>query len=287
MASAVNPVAGAAVTEGASPAPAGSQGTPAVNLPASPAGPGSDGASPASSPAESHGMRQLREQYETTKGELSQWSQLGKREEVASSHQAYVQQRNAVLDLGRELGYTDDDILASFRDDPIGTYRVLFTRQAELEQNPNQPPPDINKAIKQALERELKPFRDEQEKAAVQKTSNICDSEFERCMKEDYPDGLPDDTASLLYDMAFEMLSYDKDAMSRIKGQGKVADFTAYYKKANERLLKAFTAWGSHQQKRAGKPGQSAAPPNASNFKKPTLQEMIDGSYDFGYGKPA
>lgn len=216
-------------------------------------------------------MRQLREQYETVKGNLTEWEKLGKREDVSQAFQIYQAQRTQALEICQELGYDDKDVLAAFAKDPAGTIAFLRAKQAEGA------PQDVNRLVKSQLDKELKPFREERERQISEQASNRYDAEWDRLYKAAYPQGLPEDVASFLYDVTTEMLSYDNDALQRLRAEGKVSDIAKYFNQAKEKLLKVFTAWGTHEQKQAtGKPATQQG-----EKKKPSLEEMIDGSYDF------
>jgi hypothetical protein len=221
-------------------------------------------------------MRQLREQYESTKGELSKWTELGEHEEVSTALKHYSAQRNMALEIGTELGYDEEEILDAFNSDPYRTITFLQGKQAESAPAENDRPkldPETRRKLEEH-DKLLKDFKSERAQAKIEKASNLYDAEYHRLYKEAFPDGVPDDVASFLYDITTEMLSYDPKALDRIRDEGKVSDVAKYFNQARERWLKAVNAWGAHQLKRTGGRGlkEQAGEPE----KKITLDDIIE-----------
>src|SRR5262245_61449037 len=145
---ALEPSAGAT---GASPSPQAPPADPGV----SPT-PGRDGASPAPSP-ESPNLRQLREQYESVKGQLEPWTRLNATpDEVAQQIATYSKMHGDAQELGRLLGYAADEIQQAFAQNPAQTLAFLYQ---QAQQRQSQPPnvTDLRQEMRRMVEDGMKP----------------------------------------------------------------------------------------------------------------------------------
>jgi hypothetical protein len=263
MGSVTIPVAAPADAVGAPPAPTG---PPADTTPSPGAQQGSGAPPPGASP-ESPNLRQLREQYETTKGELSEWSKLGSREEVAAAKEAYTNLQTQALEVGKTLGYNEQDIIDSFKSDPNGTIRFLINKQAEADKNPDA---QFEKKFLTRAE-----YEKAQESVKIEKAGMTYDSEFDRLYKDAFPDGLPPDVQKHLYDIAWVTFTNDRAALDRLVKEGKISDIAKIFAKARETLVKVGTSWNEHERKRVGGKTGEAQPVKAP-AKRLTLDEIAE-----------
>jgi hypothetical protein len=273
MSTAVN----AAVTagSGAPPAPSASPVIPAESAP-SPGAPGSGAGSPPASP-ESGNIKQLREQYETTKGKLESWDKLGKFDEVSHAYQVYTAKRTECIELGKQLGYDEQEILDSFKENPDHTIAFLQQRQtANSAADPNQ-------SIKQELDKRLKPFEQEREQRRLDEANQLYERTAATEIDKLYPsdkDGKPTisaDERDALQMVATEMFKQDPEAMKLLLTE-KTSSIAKHIDAAKQWLDKYFLS-RTQRESRGISPGQNPTPDPKG--KKPTLQEMIDGDFDF------
>jgi hypothetical protein len=275
MATNLNPAAVAAGS-GASPAPAGSGIT--AEIPASPAGQqGSGAGSPPASP-ESGNIKQLREQYETTKGKLEPWEKLGKYEEVSQVWQSINSFKSEVVEIGKELGYDDAEILESFQKDPYGTRAFLQQRQAEGK-------PDGAPDLEKLVDKKLKPVLQREQQRQLDESQFRYEKAFAENMETLFPskDGqatVTTEEREILHEVATEMFKYDAEAMNALH-QGKTSFVARHLDAAKQFLDKYYLARTKREQNGAGggNPNPEIIDPKKG---RPTLDQMISGEHDFG-----
>lgn len=224
---------------------------PSADSAASPAA-ASVAASAAASP-ESPNIKQLREQYETTKTKLEPWEknfQGVKPEDVAVAHTAFSQMNKEALELGSTLGYDANEVRQFMRTDPVAVLNHLRQKAADSQKGPVSPA-DIRKMVEQAANERLKPFEQERERHTIATAMQKFDGEFDRLVAETYKDGLPDEAREALKEMCNAMTGEDAEACKALRA-GKVVGVQKHFAAANARIQKIFTAMLAQERKRTG-----------------------------------
>jgi hypothetical protein len=239
---------------GGSPPP---QAAPAVSAP--PAGNGSAAAPPAASPDQSEGFKQLRGQYETTKAERDRWAGLGNYDDVSKVYQAHSQRISKAVEMGKALGYEEARIRQAMEDDPKGTIDFLNQKFQQPTQTSRE---DMNRQLKEMLEAEVKPIRQQLDDRANQDAENLYHGERDRLLKSEFPDGLPDSAREMLFEILDSLVSQDSAALGRLKFQKQTSDVARHFATAKTTLLKRFNDYEGFQRKREPIPGGKKADPN-------------------------
>jgi hypothetical protein len=265
-------------TQTAPVASAGSTGSPtqaaiAVADNALSPGAGSGEASPVSSP-ESGNIKQLREQYETLKGQLEPYSKLGKVEDLQFHSTVAGKITQSAVELGAELGYAEEEIRASLATDPQGTIDFLRTKQAEATANGGQP--DIKKLLDKELSQRLQPFEQEREQRLIEKAHTTFDSAFEAQIAELYKDEQPtSDEMDELYERTFRMLERDQEMVKQLK-EGKSSGVAKLVQAAKTSFDKAYLARSARESKGIKPPAPQG---NGQGSAKVSLDDMIQGNF--------
>lgn len=260
------PVNSPAVTP-APPAGPGAQNTPADNG-ASPA-PGSAAPSPGASPQDSPNIRQLREQYETLKGQHEPWQRLNaKPEEVQQRLAVFQNIEREALELGEQLGYDAAEVKEFLGKDPVQVLAHL-RQQAQSAQPKTLSPQELKKQLDRLVEDRLKPITEREEARLVKEAAFKFDGEFDRLFKDNFKDGLPDEAREAIYEMVGQMVGDDAAACKRLKFEGQVSDVAKYFDQAKTRFLKVMNSYVQHERKRTG-----TGDPQVPNGQKPSSTRM-------------
>lgn len=248
--------------------------TPSAVPGASPA-PGSSVAPPATSPGNDGNVRQLREQYETTKQKLEPWERLGfKPEDAQRSHQTYTKIVTEVTNLGTQLGYTSEEIQQAMETDPAGTLAALRQMAKQPESDKPLTRAEIERLADQRAKDALKPFQQEREQRLDKEAETRFDGEFDRQFKTSFPNGLPDSSREALSGLAWQLVSDNKEGYGALRAKGDVASIAAAFNQAKTTLLKILSDYGEHEKKRTG---GTPPQPNGGGGKKPqTLDDIIN-----------
>jgi hypothetical protein len=246
----------AAGAPGASPAPQ----APPADPGASPT-PGRDGASPAPSP-ESPNLRQLREQYESVKGQLEPWSRLNaKPDEVAQQISVYSRLQGEAQELGRALGYPAEQVAEAFAKDPARTVAFLY-QQAALQQSQPPSPQDLRQEMRRMVEDGMKPILSREDLRLTQEAESRFTREFDRLFTEKFKEGLPAEARDAIEEMVGQLVGDDPEACRRLKFQGQVSDVQRYFDAAVTRFLKIVNAYSTHERQRInGNPSPTPSSP--------------------------
>lgn len=276
MATNINPAASASADPGASPASAGNQNG-GVNPPSP--GDGSGGASPAPA-AESAGIKQLREAYENLKKEYEPYQKLGKLEDIQGRIGTYQKLETNALEMGAELGYSEEEIREAMQDDPAGTIALLRRKQAESAQNQNPELVQLRKEIGE-LKKSLDPLKQSNEQQKMEQARLRFDGAFDAAIKQIYKDeNLSSEEMDQLWEDALQLMKADKDAMNRFVNEGKTADVLRFVTAARERADKIYLA-RVNREKKPGE-GDGGKPPELTD-EKLSIDDIIAGKAPKGH----
>ena len=232
-------------------------------------------------------LRQLREAYEGIKKEFEPWQKLNlKPEQVTQYSGIYQKVYGEVGALGRELGYSDEEIAEALNENPVATLDFLRNQAAEAEQNRQQPDGrELNELINQGIEKAIGPI---QQRENLRMT-NEANALFERTVHSAAVEAfkaegidvanIPQDELFMLTSATSEILKYDEGALRSLKYEGKTASIQKAFQEAKGYLDKYYLA-------RAGRDRARVQPPSNRNAngqfqsqqpgRKPTLDEMIE-----------
>lgn len=262
------------IVPGASAGPSASPAAPGADAGASPA-PGSAAAPPAASPNDVN-LRQLREQYETTKTKLEPWEKLGKFEDVSSRHQMATAIHTEAAEIGESLGYDAKEIREALAKDPVATLVLLRQRAAESAKGGNPNPVDVKKLVEKQLEERLKPINEREEARLDAGAESKFNGEVGRLYQTSFPNGLPDSCREALEGLAWSTLRDNEDGYKSLREKGAVAGVQAAFDYAKKTLLKIVTDYAGHEKTRTRSAGGAPPAPDGGGSKKFTLDEIIN-----------
>lgn len=281
----------AVVSQPSVPATPVSAEQPAASPAAQPGGtgasptPGSAAASPAAPPVDTENMRQLRTQYETIKKQLEGYTNLGRPEDLGQMHTQYQGWQKEASDIGVDLGYSPESVQAAFKKDPLGTLSLL--RQEREKANPQAAdiadPKKLQELVDKRIAEGMKPITAYQDKQMTDAAQARFDEHFGKTFSTAFPDAdFPADVKKLMFEAVDLMMGYDKEAMFRLKFDGKTADIDKYFDQVKSLFLPAFNSFIAWQSKRApvpGTPNPAVPPANKGPQFKPgisKLDQLID-----------
>jgi hypothetical protein len=242
-------------------------------------------------------IRQLRENYENIKKEFEPWTKLNvKPEQVTQFQGVYQKVYSSAAEIGRQLGYPDDEIAEALAEDPIKTLDYLRNAAAQRQEADGRDgAPDLSELVAQHVEQAIGPIQQRENF----RMTNEANSLFERTVHglasevfkaEGFDIGqISQDEVDLLTNATSEILKYDDAALRSLKYEGKVAPIQKAFSEARTMLDKYYMSRTARERGRTGGgprgPGQ---PPQQNGNRRPTLDEMIDNpdSIRTAQGKP-
>jgi predicted transcriptional regulator len=271
--------------DGATPAGAPEGGAPAGGGATPPA------AAPAATPPAGgdQNVKQLREAYETLKAKHEPWERIGADPQaVSTSYGAYQKIYAQAAELGRSLGYSDEEISEALAQEPVKVLQYLQSEYAKAAGNREETEQErIERLVQEATENALSPIHEAENIRRTVEANN----KFERHTMGLITDHLTKDgfkgnvaeskEADILLRITSELMKYDKAALAQLKNEGKTALIQKYFNEAVAMADQYYTtrfsresagAQGGGNQKTGNRPpaaGKGAAP-------KPTLDDMID-----------
>jgi len=271
--------------------PGGGQGAPGAGAPGGGSGsqPGSQGGqgTPGGQPG-GEGLPQLRQAYETLKAQHDPYSKLNlKPEQITQQTAIYGRFFSEVSNLGKELGFTEQDIVEAFTAKPLETLDFLRSKMAEFEQqNGGDPNADPRQLVEQLVEQRIGPI---QQRENVRMT-NEANSLFERTVYQETVNwaktqgleiaNVPKEELQAIMDVASEAMKYDADALKALKMEGKTAGVQKAFQEAVKFLDAYYLARSGRDRARVTPPNRGGAPGQQGGNqpgKKPTLDEIING----------
>lgn len=246
-----------------------------------PPAPGSAAAPPPAGAPEPDGIKKLRETYETTKGQLEKYSQLGKLEEIQPRLTVAQNMWTEASKLGKGLGYDEGQISQAMQKDPVNTLVFLRTKQADAAaaRGPATTP-NVDELVKHAIDKEVGPVKDYLNNQMTDQANSLFETTFNDLQATAFPEeqSVPQDVRDLIYDYTSEAMKYDADALKRLKLERKTSDVKKYFDEAKERVLKVCRAYAEHEQKRAGGGPPPPPPGKPGTGTKLSLDDIISGS---------
>jgi hypothetical protein len=273
--------------EGAgSPSPGGGGGAPGVTAPS--------GQPSGGQPQGGGNIAQLRTEYEALKAKYEPWSKFEAdeidHESVTTAYSTFQRIYTEAAELGRNLGYDDDEIAEALQQEPIAVLRYLQSESAKAAQGGGGQQTEeerIQELINQAVEARTAPLMS----AENVRQTNAANNRFEQYtmglisehLKKDGFTGNAADSpeTDTLMRITSELMKYDTGALSALKHEGKTALINKYFAEAVKMADTYYAARYARETTPApgasGKPWEKGkARAAAAGAKKPTLDDMID-----------
>lgn len=274
---------GGAPTGGTPPAGGGSSPS------APPATPGQPGGQPGQQPGQ-QGIDNIRTEYERLKKEYEPWKALGgKPDEIRQQTQAYQAAVSEVSRVGKEIGYTDEEIAEAVQGAGLLPTLDFLRREAEEGNTGGQGEgeDDISARIKAEIEKGFQPYK-AQENVRRTEAANHRFEQTTRGLIADYlkgkgvpADGVAPEITQFLVDATSEVFKYDKEGVTSLKSQGKTAGIQRAFNDIMDRLDRYYV-WrsGAENKGRPAPGGKSGAPTGGNNGgfdpKRSKLDQMIE-----------
>lgn len=257
--------------------PAGSSAVPAGSPPAgsnagSPPAGSAPAGSPPAGPSNEDNIRNLRTNYETIKKDHDRYASLGKYEELESAHKVTQGLRTEAMTLGKQLGYSEQEIAEAFASNPRKLLSFLDRKAAETGgRRPNAGDP--KQELARMVDEKTKPFTDFVNRQQTERAMSKFEGEFDRIHKEAFPQGVPEEVEGLIYEGVSMLFMSNPTALEALKKEGKTGEIAQIYTKVKDTIQAAFVKWQAAQS------GGAPPPPGGDQNKggkRPTLDEMID-----------
>lgn len=270
---------GSADSAGSPPADAGAgDGLPAETPPP---GEGSGAGSP---PAADGNIKQLRTAYEGLKAKYQSYESLGdaatlqQQMETFKAVQPFVEE--IALQAGMKLGYTEQQIRDSLKDDFAGTVSFLRGKQVEAEKKGQSSSPELQDALDKisALEKKIQPLEEGRKEQKYNAARETFDELFNQQIAELFKGvKLEDKEENYLWKLAFDLLSSDRKALNAFVEEGKTADVLKYIQQAKNEADVYFLTRTAREKKRTSKPGEVGKPASDESGNKYTLSDLAHG----------
>jgi len=207
------------------------------------------------------GLPQLRQAYEGLKAKYEPFEKLNlSPDQISRNSGVYTKFFTEVSALGRELGYSDDDILGAFAEKPLETLDYLRHKYAEFEaQGGNQDQRgDLREAMTQEIARQIGPL---QQRENLRMT-NEANSLFERTVYQEATTlfktagidiaQVPRDELEMILTATSEVMKYEEADVKALKFEGKTAGVQKAFKEAINALDKYYMARSGRERARLG-----------------------------------
>lgn len=258
-------------------APAGDSGQPAASGGTPAAGTGQV-LTPAQAPAE------LRAAYDALKAKYEPYEKLGVQpDQIGQFQGVYQKTYTEVANLGRGLGYEDDEIAEALATDPVKCLDFLRAEAQRMQQGGQERggDRDLEELVNQHVQQALGPIQQRENVRMTDAANNLFEStarsEIAAIYKSEGIDvaNIPQDEMFMLVSAASEILKYDEEAIHALKFEGKTAPIQKAVREAATFLDKYYLARSgrSRQQIVPARPGQPAAQPGNKKF---SLDDMIE-----------
>lgn len=224
---------------------------------------------------------EVRRNLDDLKAKYEPWEKLNlKPEEVGRYQGTYQKVYNAAAEIGRNLGFPDDQIAEALEADPIRTLDYL-RGLAQQGQQAQEGDPDLEQLVAQHVEQAIGPI---QERENVRMT-NEANSLFERTVYQSAVESfkaegldisqIPQDELTMLMTATSEILKYDPEALRALKYEGKTAPIQKAFQQARTELDKYYLSRSGRDRARIVPP-KGTIPTQNGTPRKPTLDEMIE-----------
>lgn len=273
---------GGAAPGGASPGAGG------AGQPGGAGAPGTPGAQPGAAqggtPQGDSNLKQLREAYEGVKAKFEPYEKLNlKPEQITQYSGVYQRVFTEAQQVGRELGYSDEDIAEALAADPIRTIDFLRTKfEQAAQRDPNQP--DLQDLVQQHVEQALGPIQQRENVRMTDAANQLFEQTTRQLAVDSFKaegltvEQIPADEMDFLMTATSEILKYDEAALKALKYEGKTGAVQKAFQEARTALDKYYLARATREKSRLTPPQRGAQPAagQQQGGRKPTLDEMIE-----------
>jgi hypothetical protein len=232
------------------------------------------------------GLKQLREAYEGVKAKFEPYEKLNlKPEQITQYSGVYQKVFGEAQAVGRELGFSDEEIAEALHEDPLLTIQFLRSEAAKAQQNRQQPGQgqDLNELVRTQVEEALGPIQ-QRENVRMTDQANALFEQTARQLAVEMFKGegveagaIPADEMNPLMTATSEILKYDQGALRALKYEGKTAAIQKAFQEARTFFDKYYLSRSTRERSKLqpARPGQQQQPGQQPG-KKPTLDEIIN-----------
>ena len=236
------------------------------------------------------GLRQLREQYEALKAQHEPYTKLNlKPEQITQYSQFYQNLHTEAGELGRDLGFSEEEVAEAFAQDPVATVNFLRSQASRAEQRGQEGQQgDLRQQMEQIVQQTIGPI---QQRENLRMT-NEANSLFERTVYQESVNffkgqGIeiakvaPEELQTIM-DAASEAMKYEDADVKALKFEGKTAGVQKAFKEAINFLDRYYLARSNRERAHLGpanRGGNNQGGQQGGNQqgRKPTLDEIING----------
>lgn len=238
-------------------------------------------------------LRDSHKQYTEWKGKLGDF------EQAHTTVQTFQRLSQEAETVGAKLGYTLEEVKASFKEDPVGTLAILRQEAnaaarkvaGQGGQPRNQGQPDLKKMIQD----ELKPITERHQQQIAREANNLFNTTVDSLVDTDFAEmrGSEEykDAYNLISDAASELMKYDEAGLKALQAGGPqaVAAIKKAYADAKDIFVRGFTAYQKYLGRKSGQSTNTGGNNNqgGNGNKKFTLDDFIAGEGNLAaFGKP-
>ena len=228
------------------------------------------------------GLRQLRESYETLKKDFEPWQKLNvKPEQVTQYSGVYQKVYGAASQLGKQLGYPDDEIAEALAEDPVRTLDFLRSQAQQGQQNQGGEQ-DLAELVQQHVEQALSPIQQRENVRATNEANALFERTVHQSAVESFKaEGIdvaqiPEDEMFMLTSATSEILKYDEAALRALKYEGKTAAIQKAFQEARTLLDKYYLARSGRDRNRVNPQPNNGQQNNQQVNKKPSLDDILN-----------
>jgi hypothetical protein len=252
------------------------------------AGGGGVGTGTGPAPTESPNIVQLREAYQGIKSKYEPWEKLGLQpDQVSGQVGTYQKMYSAAAELGRNLGFPDEEIMEALAEDPVATIDWLRNEAQRVQSGQEArggQGEDLQELIQSRIDQAIGPIQERENVRATDEANSLFDrtihQEAVNLFKKEGIDvaQIPQDEMFMITSAASEILKYNDKALQALKFSGDTTAVKQAFQEAVTYLDKYYIARSGRERVRVvGPGGRSPARPGApAAGRQPTLDEMID-----------
>lgn len=236
---------------------------------------------------------QTKKERDELKGKYDPWSKVQfKPEDVTGFHGVYQKVFSEVSELGKSLGYPDDELIEALQADPVAALDFLRNEMSERDggqgegEGADERP--LQDQIKDGIDQALGPIRQQENvrrtneaNAFFERTARNMFAEYFKKEGVDIDKAHPDEMTMLMATTS-ELMKYDEAGMRDLKYKGSAAPIQRAVNEAIKFLDKYYLARAGRDRAGVQRPGAGgggrpgAGAGQGDGGKRPTLDQMID-----------
>lgn len=231
------------------------------------------------------GLKQLREAYEGVKAKFEPYEKLNlKPEQITQYSGVYQKVYGEAQAVGRNLGYSDEEIAEALTEDPLRTVEFLRNQAQQQAQGQPQGNEDLRTQMEAMAQEVLGPIQQRENVRMTDAANQLFEQTVRQSAVESFKaEGIdvaqiPEDEMFMLVNATSEIMKYDNAALQELKYQGKTAAIQKAFQEARTYLDKYYLARANRDRSRVQTRTMGAPEIRGQQQqgRKPTLDEMIE-----------